>query len=231
MISESDKIKYLQGFEELTENEKWIYVEGKSNGVFYKRYSEFGRLPIKSGGSCSNIIALVKNNKNRFGIIDNDYRLNFNIDRVYTVNFYSIENISLLFCPILEGLRQEIQKFAFKYDFESLRKGKLSSDISRSLDYRPLEYSISLSGFENEPEILHYLENKIQCIEDVYRYKRLKSEVEKYVVFLKETRGKGFIKQFEFCYLIDLLPSKELYFIFERNVFERLQSDLLVYNN
>ncbi|GAA3412607.1 hypothetical protein ACFFNY_32905 [Paenibacillus hodogayensis] len=90
-----NKEKYNRGKLKLV-TQPIIYVEGKSNKIFYQQLEEFSDKFIDNGGNCSNIRAKVESQPNSYGIIDHDYE-EISHEKLFPINFYSIENISLIY--------------------------------------------------------------------------------------------------------------------------------------
>ena len=74
-----------------------IYFEGKCNKKFYANFNIFKKYTLLNGNSCYNIIKKVENNNNCIGIIDGDFDDSKKGDKIFKIDFYSIENIVVIY--------------------------------------------------------------------------------------------------------------------------------------
>lgn len=223
----SDKLnkeKYFEIASKMVENEKWIYVEGVTNKAFYQKFSEINHIPMASGGSCGLIIDKVRQNKNAFGIIDNDYRVDIQYDRIFNIDYYSIENIELIFHPILADLKEELC-IKFHQDSRVAIHKCIDLVISRDENRRVNNFNIVYS-FEEDSQYNGYLSSRLLSNVEFVRYKKLKNVVVKYVDFLRQVNGRRTMPSSVLLDTFNHLPTKTIADIFEKNTITRINEQL-----
>lgn len=82
--------------EMLPSSDKKIFFEGEINKKYYQNIALFRRYTLENGGPCSNIKRKVSQNSAFYGVIDGDF-LKEDLERIYQIDFYSIENIILIY--------------------------------------------------------------------------------------------------------------------------------------
>lgn len=224
--SKSEQEKYRMGVEKLTKSEVWIYCEGKTNALFYQNFPEISKIPFQNGGSCSDIILKVSRDSFKYGIIDNDYRVEVNYDRIYPIDFYSIENIFLEYWPFLSSFKEIIKEKEEDIGLNSLIYHNIESNITYDLSRKPIKFDISLSRKENSADF-KYLMKSINDIEHIYKYKRLKKVILEYFKFLKIKHGCSKDTMINHSNLYDYIPNGELCNIFKTEVYRKLENELI----
>ena len=219
-----NKEKYFEIASKMVGNEKWIYVEGATNKAFYQNFSEINHIPISSGGSCGLIIDKVRQSKNAFGIIDNDYRVDTQYDRIFNIDYYSIENIELIFHPILAGLKDELC-IKFHQDFRIAIFKCLDLVVNRDENRRVSSFNIIYS-IEEDSQYKGYLSSRLLSNAEFVRYKRLKNVVVKYIDFLKQINGRRTMPSSILLDTFNHLPTKTIADIFEKNTITRIKDQL-----
>lgn len=162
-----------------------IYVEGKSNKIFYEQLRELENTFVQNGGSCIDIKKKVLSEKNSFGIVDHDYENNFH-EKLFPIDYYSIENISLIRMEEFNELRTSIQQHINQHNIESARIHKCTSNIIRDKDKRPINFKVELSAVKHHIQYENYINSKIISANSFFKYKDIKIVVEKYIGFYKE---------------------------------------------
>lgn len=86
--------------------------EGKVNKKYYQKIPFFRPFTLDNGGSCSNIINKVSTSltENIHGVIDGDFERK-DIQRIYQIDYYSIENICLIYNDQFKELREIITNY------------------------------------------------------------------------------------------------------------------------
>lgn len=204
-----------------------IYVEGNSNKFFYQQLNELRDKFVDNGGSCIQIKAKVESQSNSYGIVDHDYQ-EINHEKLFPINFYSIENISLIFIEELYNLRESILKNISENTLEVVRLYKFHLNICFDKESkRVTNYNLVLTDQKHHDQYIEYITKNIISESTFMRYKDIKKIVERYVKFLKAKNG---VKINHIIDLAENLPSKSINEIFDKATLERfnkvLQSDL-----
>lgn len=207
-----DREKYDRGKMKLV-TQPIIYVEGLSNKVFYQQLKELKNYLIDNGGNCTQIKKKIESQSNCYGIVDHDY-LAHNHENLFPINFYSVENISLIYMKELEDLRASIHNYVKTNRLETLRFHKPHLEMySDEKSNRVIDFNIILTNEKNHEQFNEYITNNILCGMTFMKYKDLKKIVERYVKFHKRKYGGDKIN-----HIIDLaehLPSKSIEEIFD----------------
>lgn len=213
-----DKSKYDRGKSHLV-TQPILYVEGNTSKIFYQQLIELQDKFVENGGSCSAIKIKVKNDTTSFGIIDSDYSIVAQ-DRIFPIDYYSIENISLVHITELIDLKKSLINYVLTYKLSKVRLYKTIFDVFRDENNRVKEYKINLGAQKHHSQYNSYIANNIVCEMTFLRYKDLKTVVEKYVKFHKSMYSEkiNYISE-----LADYLPSKSIKEIFNSHNLERLE--------
>ncbi|GAB1762907.1 hypothetical protein [Priestia megaterium] len=216
-----DKVKYNRGKLNIV-TQTMIYVEGKNNKIFYQQFKELQRVFIENGGNCNNIEAKVNLRPNSYGIIDRDYT-DTNHAKLFSINFYSIENISLIYIEALKELREKIIKYVEEHGLDSTRISIPKLEINYGEDNRVRDYNLQLTLKKHHDQYKDYIENAINCEQTFMRYKDLKKVIESYVYFAKNKYSTriNYITD-----LVESLPCKSIEVIFDTNNLNRLKQVL-----
>lgn len=163
-------------------------VEG-NNKFFYQQIEELYSYDVQDGGSCIDIIKRIEEEgeKNTIGIIDRDYRLGPNkFQNIVIIDYYSIENISLEQIPELEIIVEELKNKSndTEIGIEKLRSHNLKVKFFPQ-EKENLEFYLILDSQYNIPERIKYVEDKIQKLDSLMKYKNLKVVVESTSKYLK----------------------------------------------
>lgn len=216
-----DKEKYNRGKLQLV-TQPIIYVEGETNKIFYQQLEELSDKFIESGGNCSAIKAKIESQSNSYGIIDHDY-VEVSHEKLFPINFYSIENISLIYIGKFGHLIEMIADFVKEHGVEKVRihipqliiNYEENGEIIRVKDYH-----VVLTSEKHHDQYMNYIENNIVCDDTFMRFKNLKKIVELYVKFVKNKYSDriNYITD-----LIDHLPTKSIEFLFDASTLHRLK--------
>ncbi len=202
-------------------NKPILYVEGKCSKSFYLQLKEIKDFfLIQNGGSCERIKSLVESEKNSFGIIDKDYR-NLNHPKLFPLNFYSIENISLIYIDSLSELKNILKDFIEEHGLINASIHIPLFTINYHPNQRAKDFILSLTSGTHHAQFIPYIQESIICTETFLKYKDLKKLVELYVKYYKLT-GKGKIN-----YITDLsdhIPSKSIKHIFLESMVEKIEN-------
>lgn len=171
-----------------------VLVEG-NNKFFYQNIVEFKNCTVDSSGSCSCIRKKVREELNHgndkiIGIIDKDYSQSPKESNIFSIDFYSIENISLKFYKKMSGILPYFDSLFKKYSIESLRKQNLCGHCVFNKEMKQYElFCIKLDG-ECDQQFHDYIDSEIVNKETFLKYKDLKKVVELYAKHYKGVNGK-----------------------------------------
>ncbi|MGJ9458519.1 hypothetical protein [Oceanobacillus sp. CF4.6] len=200
-----------------------IYVEGRTNKIFYQQLKELKDKFIDNGGNCIQIKEKVESQSNSYGIVDHDY-LDINHERLFPIDFYSVENISLTYIEELDDLRDSIIKYIKENKIEVVRLHKPHLKICLDKEIkRVTNYHIELTDIKHHEQYIKYISKSIISDCTFIKYKDIKKMVEQYVKFYN---AKFSVK---INYIIDLagyLPSKSINVIFDDTTLDRLNKVL-----
>ncbi|WML50168.1 hypothetical protein RCG23_10270 [Neobacillus sp. PS3-34] len=213
-----DKEKYNRGKLKLV-TQPIIYVEGKSNKIFYQQLEELQNKFIENGGNCSVIKTKVESQPNSYGIVDHDYA-EICHEKLFPINFYSIENISLIYINKFNHLNEIIVEYIKEHGIELARIHIPRLIINYEENRRVKDYNLDLTSEKHQDQYIDYIENKIVCDTSFMRYKNLKKIVELYIKFIKNKYSEriNYITD-----LVDFLPSKSIEDIFDANTLRKLK--------
>lgn len=221
--NDENKDKYFDGVINLIQNERWIYVEG-NNKFFYQSYNEISHIPMIGNKNCSDIISLVTDNINFYGILDLDFSNNNSIDRVYTINYYSIENLSLLYDKRYFSIKDEVINHINQHSLSLARIHKILVHIDRFPNKRAKKLSLTLDSKKHHSQYHNYINNKILSEILFIQFMDLKRVVEFGASFLRQI---GRINRIDYIDdLFNKLPNQRISFLFENNVYTRMKYDL-----
>ncbi|PEA78013.1 hypothetical protein CN676_12070 [Bacillus wiedmannii] len=224
-----DREKYDRGKRKII-TQPIIFVEGRSNKIFYQQLNELKDKIIENGGNCTQIKEKVESQNNYYGIVDHDY-LEHSHEKLFPINFYSVENIALIYINELEDLRLSIRKYVETNKLEAIILHKpCLKIISEEGTKRVTGFNIILTSQKHHEQYVKYINNNIVSGITFMKYKDLKKVVELYVKFYKLKNGE------KINHIIDLarhLPAKSIEEIFDETTLNRftkiLQPELLTY--
>lgn len=153
-----------------------IYFEGKCNKKFYANFNIFKKYTLLNGNSCYNIIKKVENNNNCIGIIDGDFDDSKKGDKIFKIDFYSIENIVVIYHKLFNELKKE-----FLHPFFSNHK-----IIRNHIQVEPDNYNQCFKLKFGDPidnKYHEYINKKIDNEDDCIRYMNLKKVVDKFSIY------------------------------------------------
>ena len=164
----------------LSSSDKKIFFEEKINKKYYQQITLFRKYTLENGGSCSDIKNKVSKNNSFYGVIDGDF-VREDLDRIYQIDFYSIENIVLIYHDTLdshlENLRRDLKNH---YKKEKLIRHRLIQNINCSKSFA------FEKGSEINLQFYDYIDNKINNEKTFLKYMDLKKIVCSYMIFLKQ---------------------------------------------
>lgn len=202
-------------------NKPILYVEGKSNKMFYLQLKEIkDSFSIQNGGSCGRIKSLVESENNSFGIIDKDYR-SFDHPKLFPINFYSIENISLIYINGLSDFKNMLRNFIDEHGLINASIHIPLFTINYHPNRRAKDFVLSLTSDTHEAQFIAYIQENIVCTQTFLQYKDFKKILELYIKYNKLI-GNGKIN-----YITDLsnhLPSKSINHIFLESVILKIEN-------
>ncbi|MDU5765256.1 MAG: hypothetical protein E6Z94_01640 [Streptococcus salivarius] len=170
----------LQAGKMLPSTDKKIFFEGKTNKKYYQKIELFRKYTLDTGGPSSNIKKIVSQNSKFYGVIDGDF-FNENLDRIYQIDFYSIENIVLSYHGIL-GFHLlslvELLKDYFKSEQKIRHRLILTKDSHQCF---AIEKELKIDS-----QFYDYIDEKIIDEETFLKYMDLKKIVGSYMVILKQ---------------------------------------------
>jgi len=212
-----------------------IYVEG-NNIIFYKKLKELERYfidtdnknSLPNGNCCSEIRRQVredrKQGKKSYAILDRDYNdLNSFDNFIFPIDYYSLENVSLLFMEEFKPLENKIIDYV-QEDFENRRFENLKLIIKRYDDKRVRDFEIDNNG-KVHSDIENYISNVINSNNYLLRYKDLKMLITSFVSYNKQKNGKeANIKYFDD--LPERLPEKSIKYLFDDKTYSEVMREL-----
>ncbi|OMD43530.1 hypothetical protein [Paenibacillus odorifer] len=214
-----DKEKYNRGKSQLV-TQPIFYVEGKTNKIFYQQLDELSNKFIDNGGNCTTIKAKVESELNSYGIIDHDY-VEISHGKLFPINFYSVENISLIYISNFKHLNEMLVDYIGIYGIEKARIHKPKLIINYEENRRRVrDYNVVLTQEKHHDQYIEYIENHILCDVTFMRYKNIKKIVESYVSFIKNKYSDriNYIAD-----LADYLPTKSIENIFDAETLQKLK--------
>lgn len=153
-----------------------IYFEGKCNKKFYANFNIFKKYTLLNGNSCSNIIKKVENNNNCIGIIDGDFDDSKRGDKIFKIDFYSIENVVIIYHKLFNELKKE-----FLHPFFSSHK-IIRNHIQVESDNYNQCFKLK-PGNPIDNKYHEYINKKIDNKDDFIRYMNLKKVVDKFSIY------------------------------------------------
>lgn len=226
---EFDREKYGKGARALLQDNIVIFVEGKSNQLFYQNFDELKSfsimLPEQGGSSCLNIKSEVEKNPNWYCILDKDYlEEQSSFSRVFTLNYYSLENLVLLNHYKFQEIKEELLELINK-DVHNCKFNIYSIDIN----INDKSYCIVL--FKTiDAQYHNHIKNTVKNCENYIQYNSVKKLVEVFDSYLplKIQKHK---KKLYFEELYKELKDKSLQCLFNNKQYEKLQNNLLSRKN
>ncbi|WP_230304954.1 hypothetical protein, partial [Enterococcus faecium] len=70
-----------------------------------------------------------KKNYNKIGIVDKDYGQYQYQKNIFSIDFYSIENVSLIFCTQFDDLKRQLSEFVDYHGMEFIRLKNIIGDF------------------------------------------------------------------------------------------------------
>lgn len=199
----------------LSASDKKIFFEGKVNKKYYQKIVLFRKYTLVNGGSCSDIKNIVSNDKDKkfYGVIDGDFE-NKDLARIYQIDFYSIENIVLLYhvtlAPYLKILISDLKNY---YQKEKSIRHRLIQNINCTGHF------VFKKDLEINSQFHEYIDFKIFDETTFLKYMDLKNIVSSYMMFLKQNStipkecrkaAKNYITSCDVISITDLFSNSEL---------------------
>ncbi|MED3396729.1 MULTISPECIES: hypothetical protein [Bacillus cereus group] len=224
-----DREKYDRGKSKII-TQPIIFVEGRSNKIFYQQLNELKDKFIENGGNCTQVKEKVESQNNYYGIVDHDY-LEHSHEKLFPINFYSVENIALIYINELEDLRVSIRKYIETNELKAIILHKPHLEIFFDKESKRVkEFNIILTKQKHHDQYGKYITNNILSEITFMKYKDLKKVVELYVKFYKLKNGEKINHIFD---LAKHLPAKSIEEIFDQTTLDRftkvLQPELLTH--
>lgn len=204
----------------LPSSDKKILFEGKVNKKYYQKINHFRKYTLENGDSCSNIKKRVSNNSLLYGVIDGDF-IEEDLDKIYQIDFYSIENIVLLNHHALDSqlnvLRNDLKQY---FNKEKTIRHRLVQDETNKNRF------VLKKDLEIDSKFHPYIDSKIIDQDSFLRYMDLKKVVNSYMNVIKQGKKnsketKKIIKKYiETCNIISI---EEL---FSKSELSRVQKEL-----
>lgn len=213
---EYDANKYEKGAQTLLEKNTVIFVEGKSNKLFYAQFNEISHIPVltplernEGTSSCNHIKKLVKKNAFWHAILDGDFNLSNILDeRVYYIDYYSLENIVLENHSFFEELKYAFERFIDENGLSICQNEIYSIKIDReNSTYEITKHKNIDSQYKN------YINSKIKNSSHYIKYMPVKKLICSFDSFLP-TKHKGYKKNCYFQNLYNELSNKSLLNLF-----------------
>lgn len=178
---DSDEI--LEIYDEVLEEttSKTICLVEGNNKFFYQQIKELYSCVVEDGGNCIDIIEKVERDKDKIGIIDNDYRdKNKNFENIVKIDYYSIENIALEKIPEFSCLREELRK----KDLKELRLHDIKVQFYPEKRENK-DFTLVVDRKYNEKDRIDYVQSEILSYSSLVKYKNLKKAVESTSRYIK----------------------------------------------
>ena len=161
-----------------------IFVEGETNKKFYSNFQELenqncnirvGNEFNNRGNSCNSIINIINDisNENCIGIIDGDFDDSKIHNKIFKIDFYSIENIFVIYHELFDELKKE-----FLYPFFSNHK-IIRKHIQVNTNNFNQNFELK-SGNPIDNQYYKYIDKKINNENDYIKYMNLKKVVDKF---------------------------------------------------
>ncbi|MGT2829261.1 hypothetical protein AB6M97_00260 [Streptococcus hillyeri] len=179
-IESDESLETYDEFLEEVSSKPFCFVEG-NNKFFYQQIKELYPYVVDNGGNCIDIIEKVEHDKDKVGIIDNDYRdKTKHFDNIVKIDYYSIENIALQKVPEFTCLKNELKK-------NQLEELKIH-DIKVNFFPQEIEnanFELLLGRKYTEDTRINYVQGTITSVDSLIKYKNLKVAVEGTSRYLK----------------------------------------------
>ena len=153
-----------------------IYFEGECNKKFYANFDFFKKHTLLNGNSCSNIIKKAGNNNNCIGVIDGDFDDSKIDDKIFKIDFYSIENIVVIYHKLFNELKKE-----FLHPFFSNHK-IIRKHIQVELGNYNQSFKLKFGNLIDN-KYHEYINKKINNEDDYVKYMNLKKVVDKFSIY------------------------------------------------
>lgn len=169
-----------------------IFVEGEANKKFYSSFKKFenqncnvrvGNEINNKGNSCNNIINIINDisSKNCIGIIDGDFNDSEIHNKIFKIDFYSIENIVVIYHKLFHELFT-ILKEEFLPPFFSNHK-IIRKSIQAKTTNRNQNFDLEFEKDDIDNQYHEYIDKKINNEDDYIRYMNLKKVVDKFSIY------------------------------------------------
>lgn len=150
-----------------------VYFEGECNKKFYANFDVFKKHTLLNGNSCSNIIKKAGNNDNCIGIIDGDFDDSKIDDKIFKIDFYSIENIVVIYHKLFTELKKEfLHPLFLKHKITRKHIQVKTNNYNQNFE---LEF-----GKEIDDQYHKYINKKVKNENDYIKYMNLKKVVNKF---------------------------------------------------
>lgn len=216
-----DVEKYHEGAMALNEGNTIILVEGVSNKLFYSKFEEIKHIAIfrpldldKGSSNCINIKDLIKNNEGWYAILDKDFQC-CTQDRVFHLDYYSLENVVLCHHKKFNKLYKEIFSL-IKNNMDTYKNKRLTIKSSGEKKYDIIILS------ETHPQFCGYIEKTIVDSISYLKYMDVKKIVEVFDALLAKTIARHKKKKY-FEELYDEINDKSLLNLFHNSVHHKLR--------
>lgn len=224
-----DREKYGRGAGALLQGNIVIFVEGKSNKLFYQNFDDLKRfsimLPEQGGSSCLNIKSKVKENLNWYCILDKDYSDGEDDQlRVFFLNYYALENIVLLNHPKFMVLQEKLIEFMDNQDFNECKLKLLNIQYNRNKRENK-EYSIIELGHIHI-QYHNYINNIVENHMHYMQYISVKKIIETFDSYLAQ-KTENHRKRRYFEELYSKLKEQSFKYLFNDYQYEKIQKNLL----
>ena len=197
-----NKEKYGHGVLSLNKNTKLIFVEG-NNKLFYSQFEEIKHIPIfrpldvkdiivehdehnSFSSDCNNIKKIVSLNSNWHAILDKDFNFDcFSTNRIYYINYYSLENIVLIYHRDFLDLKNIFSSFIDELSLDCYKNNKYKLThpcYEKSLD--ELQFSATLIHEQHK----QYLDLTIIDCKTYLQFMPVKNIIEKFDGWLKKNK-------------------------------------------
>lgn len=171
-------------------SKKIIYVEGnRIDKLLYQNLECFKGHIIEPKGSCINVINQVDLNLNSLGVIDKDYNIRSNHDRVFITNYYSIENVQLCNDKRIWKLKVLLLKLGLFSFFRRVKYYKLKSRTYFDKSKGTWRYKVEKGPEKHHEQFNKYIFWRIRSYYRFIKYKELKKTVQDYNKYHKNING------------------------------------------
>ncbi|MCJ2170926.1 MULTISPECIES: hypothetical protein, partial [Enterococcus] len=166
-----------------------------------------------------------KKNYNKIGIVDKDYGQYQYQKNIFSIDFYSIENVSLIFCTQFDDLKRQLSEFVDYHGMEFIRLKNIIGDFKYNKEIEECDPFQLVIKDDCHVFFHDYINSNITDLYSFFRYKDLKKVIEKYSRFYKSKYGKSNYRHYIHDLLV-FLPDNSIKHIMTNSSYKELKKCL-----